>query len=248
MSTAKTALTKPQGTTGRKTFSKIAPAMELPNLIDVQKSSFERFMGEGLAESFAEFSPIENSAHTMEVVFGDHQFGDPAHSIAECCAKDISYQAPLFVDVRFVNKETGEMKEQLVFMGDFPLMTDRGTFIINGSERVVVSQLVRSPGVYFSAEMDNGVLVHKAQFIPARGAWLEFEVDKRGHLAVSIDRKRRQSAMLFLRALGIAESDDVIFRIFRFAIPAERSLEGRLNIAVHLPPHVEKRDLIVDVK
>lgn len=106
MSTAKTALTKPQGTTGRKTFSKIAPAMELPNLIDVQKSSFERFMGEGLAESFAEFSPIENSAHTMEVVFGDHQFGDPAHTIAECCAKDISYQAPLFVDVRFVNKET----------------------------------------------------------------------------------------------------------------------------------------------
>ena len=200
MSTAKTALTKPQGTTGRKTFSKIAPAMELPNLIDVQKSSFERFMGEGLAESFAEFSPIENSAHTMEVVFGDHQFGDPAHTIAECCAKDISYQAPLFVDVRFVNKETGEMKEQLVFMGDFPLMTDRGTFIINGSERVVVSQLVRSPGVYFSAEMDNGVLVHKVQFIPARGAWLEFEVDKRGHLVVSIDRKRRQSAMVFLRA------------------------------------------------
>ena len=214
MSTAKTALTKPQGTTGRKTFSKIAPAMELPNLIDVQKSSFERFMGEGLAESFAEFSPIENSAHTMEVVFGDHQFGDPAHTIAECCAKDISYQAPLFVDVRFVNKETGEMKEQLVFMGDFPLMTDRGTFIINGSERVVVSQLVRSPGVYFSAEMDNGVLVHKAQFIPARGAWLEFEVDKRGHLVVSIDRKRRQSAMVFLRALGIAESDEDFYALF----------------------------------
>ena len=213
MSTAKTALTKPQGTTGRKTFSKIAPAMELPNLIDVQKMSFDRFMGEGLAESFSEFSPIENSAHTMEVVFGDHQFGDPAHSIAECCAKDISYQAPLFVDVRFVNKETGEMKEQLVFMGDFPLMTDRGTFIINGSERVVVSQLVRSPGVYFSAEMDNGVLVHKAQFIPARGAWLEFEVDKRGHLVVSIDRKRRQSAMVFLRALGIAESDDEIYAL-----------------------------------
>ncbi len=225
MSTAKTALTKPQGTTGRKTFSKIAPAMELPNLIDVQKSSFERFMGEGLAESFAEFSPIENSAHTMEVVFGDHQFGDPAHSIAECCAKDISYQAPLFVDVRFVNKETGEMKEQLVFMGDFPLMTDRGTFIINGSERVVVSQLVRSPGVYFSAEMDNGVLVHKAQFIPARGAWLEFEVDKRGHLAVSIDRKRRQSAMLFLRALGIAESDDEIYALLGDSDVVRNTLE-----------------------
>ncbi len=225
MSTAKTALTKPQGTTGRKTFSKIAPAMELPNLIDVQKSSFERFMGEGLAESFAEFSPIENSAHTMEVVFGDHQFGDPAHTIAECCAKDISYQAPLFVDVRFVNKETGEMKEQLVFMGDFPLMTDRGTFIINGSERVVVSQLVRSPGVYSSAEMDNGVLVHKAQFIPARGAWLEFEVDKRGHLVVSIDRKRRQSAMVFLRALGIAETDDEIYALLGDSDVVRNTLE-----------------------
>ena len=225
MSTAKTALTKPQGTTGRKTFSKIAPAMELPNLIDVQKMSFDRFMGEGLAESFSEFSPIENSAHTMEVVFGDHQFGDPAHSIAECCAKDISYQAPLFVDVRFVNKETGEMKEQLVFMGDFPLMTDRGTFIINGSERVVVSQLVRSPGVYFSAEMDNGVLVHKAQFIPARGAWLEFEVDKRGHLVVSIDRKRRQSAMVFLRALGIAESDDEIYALLGDSDVVRNTLE-----------------------
>ena len=225
MSTAKTALTKPQGMTGRKTFSKIAPAMELPNLISVQKESFERFMGEGLAESFAEFSPIENSAHTLHVTFGDHQFGDPAHTIAECRAKDISYQAPLFVDVRFVNKETGEMKEQLVFMGDFPLMTERGTFVINGTERVVVSQLVRSPGVYFASEMDNGVRVHKAQFIPARGAWLEFEVDKRGHLVVSIDRKRRQSATMFLRALGIAETDDEILSLLGDSDVVRNTLE-----------------------
>jgi len=187
--------------------------MELPNLISVQKESFERFMGEGLDESLSEFSPIENSAHTMEVTFGEHQFGDAPASIAECRAKDISYQAPLFVDVRFVNKETGEIKEQLVFMGDFPLMTDRGTFIINGTERVVVSQLVRSPGVYFSHEVDNGVDVHHVQFIPARGAWLEFEVDKHGHLVVSIDRKRRQSATLFLRALGIAETDDELLNL-----------------------------------
>ena len=213
MSTAKTYLTTPQAGTGRMSFSKIQPAMELPNLISVQKESFDRFMGEGLSESFAEFSPIENSAHTMQVIFGDHQFGDPAHTMAECRAKDISYQAPLFVDVRFVNTETGEIKEQLVFMGDFPLMTERGTFIINGTERVVVSQLVRSPGVYFSSEMDNGVLVHHVQFIPARGAWLEFEVDKRGHLVVSIDRKRRQSATVFLRALGIAETDDEIYEL-----------------------------------
>ena len=197
----------------RVSFSKIAPAMELPNLITIQKESFEHFMTDGLAEAFAEASPIENSAGTMEITFGEHQFGDPAHSIAECRAKDISYQAPLLVDVRFVNKETGEIKEQLVFMGDFPLMTDRGTFIINGTERVVVSQLVRSPGVYFAEEMDNGVQIHRAQFIPARGAWLEFEVDKRGQLVVSIDRKRRQSATMFLRALGIAESDDEILTL-----------------------------------
>jgi DNA-directed RNA polymerase subunit beta len=194
-------------------FSKIAASMERPNLIAVQKESFERFMSDGLAESLAEFSPIANSADTMEVTFGDHQFGDAPASIAECRAKDISYQAPLFVDVRFVNKESGEIKEQLVFMGDFPLMTDRGTFIINGTERVVVSQLVRSPGVYFSHEVDNGVDVHHVQFIPARGAWLEFEVDKHGHLVVSIDRKRRQSATVLLRALGIAESDDDLLNL-----------------------------------
>ena len=197
----------------RVSFSKIAPAMELPNLIRIQKESFERFMTDGLAEAFAEASPIENSAGTMEITFGEHQFGDPASTIAECRAKDMSYQAPLLVDVRFVNKETGEIKEQLVFMGDFPLMTERGTFIINGTERVVVSQLVRSPGVYFAAEMDNGVQVHRVQFIPARGAWLEFEVDKRGQLVVSIDRKRRQSATMFLRALGIAESDEEIINL-----------------------------------
>ena len=209
MRTAKSTTTSAQKP-NRVSFSKIPPAMELPNLITIQKESFERFMTEGLAEAFAEASPIENNAGTMGITFGEHQFGDPAHSMAECRAKDISYQAPLLVDVRFVNKETGEIKEQLVFMGDFPLMTERGTFIINGTERVVVSQLVRSPGVYFAAEMDNGVQIHRVQFIPARGAWLEFEVDKRGQLVVSIDRKRRQSATLLLRALGIAESDDEI--------------------------------------
>ena len=199
--------------TGRVSFSKIAPAMELPNLITIQKESFERFMGEGLANAFAESSPIENNAGTMEITFGDHEFGDPAHTVAECRAKDITYQAPLLVEVRFTNKETGEIKEQLVFMGDFPLMTDRGTFIINGTERIVVSQLVRSPGVYFSKELDSNVEVFKVQFIPARGAWLEFEVDKRGKLVVSIDRKRRQNATVMLRALGIAESDDEIVEL-----------------------------------
>ncbi|MEE8680759.1 MAG: DNA-directed RNA polymerase subunit beta [Olsenella sp.] len=212
MHTAKSSAVKFQKR-DRVSFSKIPEVMELPNLISVQKESYNRFMTDGLAESFAEFSPIENNAGTMEVTFGDFQFGDPAHTMAECRAKDITYQAPLLVDVKFVNKLTGEIKEQLVFMGDFPIMTERGTFIINGTERVVVSQLVRSPGVYFSEETDSGVLVHHAQFIPARGAWLEFEVDKRGQLVVSIDRKRRQSATLLLRALGIAESDDEIINL-----------------------------------
>ena len=212
MHTAKSSAVKFQKR-DRVSFSKIPEVMELPNLISVQKESYDRFMTDGLAESFAEFSPIENNAGTMEVTFGDFQFGDPAHTMAECRAKDITYQAPLLVDVKFVNKLTGEIKEQLVFMGDFPIMTERGTFIINGTERVVVSQLVRSPGVYFSEETDSGVVVHHAQFIPARGAWLEFEVDKRGQLVVSIDRKRRQSATLLLRALGIAESDDEIINL-----------------------------------
>ena len=208
----KTAATQPKQRE-RVSFSRIPQTMALPNLISVQKESFERFQTDGLAESFAEFSPITNSAGTMQVTFGEHQFGDAPSTIAECRAKDISYQAPLFVDVCFDNLVTGERKEQLVFMGDFPLMTDRGTFVINGTERVVVSQLVRSPGVYFSSEMDNGVRVYHVQFIPARGAWLEFEVDKHGRLVVSIDRKRRQSATTLLYALGIVESDDDVINL-----------------------------------
>ncbi len=197
----------------RVDFSKIDQPLELPNLIEVQKRSFEWFMTEGLAESFAEFSPIENSAGTMQIVFGEHQFGDAPNTVAECRAKDESYQAPLFVDARYVNKETGEIKEQLVFMGDFPLMTERGTFIINGTERVVVSQLVRSPGVYFSQSEDDGAIVHHVQIIPSRGAWLEFEIDKTGILVMLIDRKRAQKATVLLRALGIAETDDEILNL-----------------------------------
>ena len=143
----------------RINFGSIPEVMELPNLIAVQKESFNRFMTEGLAEAFREISPIENVSKTLEVTFGAHEFGDPKHTVEECKAKDINYQAPLLTEVRFVNKETGEMKEQVVFMGDFPLMTDRGTFIINGSERVVVSQLVRSPGVYYFREIDANKLV-----------------------------------------------------------------------------------------
>ena len=180
----------------RVSFGKIPEAMELPNLISVQRESFERFKDEGLREAFKESSPIQSQNHVLEVTFGEHQFGDPAHTVEECR-----------------EKETGEIKEQLVFMGDFPMMTDQGTFIINGTERIVVSQLVRSPGVYYSSEMDSGKQIYKAQIIPSRGAWLEFEVDKRDQLMVSIDRKRKQSATMFLRALGIAVTNDDIIEL-----------------------------------
>ena len=209
----------------RVSFGKIPEAMELPNLISVQRESFERFKDEGLREAFKESSPIQSQNHVLEVTFGEHQFGDPAHTVEECREKDMTYQAPLLTDVRLTNKETGEIKEQLVFMGDFPMMTDQGTFIINGTERIVVSQLVRSPGVYYSSEMDSGKQIYKAQIIPSRGAWLEFEVDKRDQLMVSIDRKRKQSATMFLRALGIAVTNDDIIELFGNSDVIKRTLE-----------------------
>ncbi len=209
----------------RVSFGKIPEAMELPNLISVQRESFERFKDEGLREAFKESSPIQSQNHVLEVTFGEHQFGDPAHTVEECREKDMTYQAPLLTDVRLTNQETGEIKEQLVFMGDFPMMTDQGTFIINGTERIVVSQLVRSPGVYYSSEMDSGKQIYKAQIIPSRGAWLEFEVDKRDQLMVSIDRKRKQSATMFLRALGIAVTNDDIIELLGNSDVIKRTLE-----------------------
>ncbi len=209
----------------RVSFGKIPEAMELPNLISVQRESFERFKDEGLREAFKESSPIQSQNHVLEVTFGEHQFGDPAHTVEECREKDMTYQAPLLTDVRLTNKETGEIKEQLVFMGDFPMMTEQGTFIINGTERIVVSQLVRSPGVYYSSEMDSGKQIYKAQIIPSRGAWLEFEVDKRDQLMVSIDRKRKQSATMFLRALGIAVTNDDIIELLGNSDVIKRTLE-----------------------
>ena len=196
----------------RLSFAKIPEVMDIPNLISIQTESFKKFMTEGLAETFKEMSPIENTTKTMMVEFGEHEFAEPKHSVEECKELDTSYQAPLFVDVRVIDQTTGEIQESNVFMGDFPLMTPRGTFIINGTERVVVSQLVRSPGVYFSTERDktSDKLIYNAKVIPARGAWLEFETDKRDNLSLRIDRKRKQPATLLLRALGIAESNEEI--------------------------------------
>ena len=209
----------------RVDFGKIPGVMELPNLISVQKESFARFMDEGLRDAFKESSPIQSQNHMLEVTFGNHLFEDPKYTVEECREKDMTYQAPLLTEVRLTNKETGEIKEQLVFMGDFPMMTDQGTFIINGTERIVVSQLVRSPGVYFSTEMDGGKRIYKAQVIPARGAWLEFEVDKRDQLVISIDRKRKQPATMFLRALGIAVTNDELLELLGDSEVVKRSIE-----------------------
>ena len=209
---------KPDSTSryrNRRSFAKIPDVMDVPNLIAIQTESFKQFMEEGLANAFSDISPIESNTKDMCVEFGKYEFGEPKYSVDECKERDVSYQAPLSAEIRFINRETGEIKEQEVFMGDFPLMTPRGTFIINGTERVVVSQLVRSPGVYFSSERDktSDKTIYNAKVIPSRGAWLEFETDKRDILSVRIDRKRKQPATLLLRALGIADTREEIIDI-----------------------------------
>ncbi len=158
----------------------------------------------GLEEIFEEISPIEDFQGTMSLSFRDHRFEPPKYSIEDCKERDITYSAPLFVTAEFMNNTTGEIKSQTVFMGDFPLMTDKGTFVINGTERVVVSQLVRSPGVYFDKSVDktSDKDVFGAKIIPSRGAWLEFEIDKRDQVGVRVDRKRKQSVTVLLKALG----------------------------------------------
>jgi DNA-directed RNA polymerase subunit beta len=188
----------------RVSFSKIPEVLPLPDLIGIQRESFDQLLDAGIREVLAEVSPIEDFTGTFQLVFGKHQFKEIKNSVEECKDKDMTFSAPLFVEAAFINKETGEIKEQEVFMGDFPMMTDKGTFVINGTERVVVSQLVRSPGVYFSKELDktSDKDLYVAKIIPSRGAWLEFEVDKRDTVGVRIDRKRRQNVTVLLKALG----------------------------------------------
>ena len=205
--------------------------MQAPNLLALQTESFDWLVGNerwrermtaankahpgslpetsGLEEIFDEISPIEDFGETMALSFHDHRFEEPKYTAEECQEKDLTYSAPLYVVADFENFSTGEIKSQTVFMGDFPLMTDKGTFIVNGSERVVVSQLVRSPGVYFerTTEKATDKYVYNVKFIPSRGAWLEFEIDKSDRVAVRIDRKRKQDVTVFLLALGMDESE-----------------------------------------
>jgi DNA-directed RNA polymerase subunit beta len=185
--------------------------LELPDLIAVQRQSFLWFIEEGIAEVLADISPIEDFTGTLKLELADHVFDPPKHSEEECRDKDMTYARPLFVTARFMNSTTGEIKEQTVFLGDFPMMTDRGTFIINGTERIVVSQLVRSPGVYFGINPDKTQPekdVVDSKIIPGRGAWLEFEVDKKDIAYVRIDRKRKQPVTVLLKALGFGESPE----------------------------------------
>jgi DNA-directed RNA polymerase subunit beta len=196
----------------RKSFSRLKHVLDLPNLIDIQKASFKWFLEEGLRETIDDISPIEDYTGTLAVEFGDYTFGEPQFSIQECREKDLTYQGPLSMTVRFVNKETGEIREQTVFMGDFPMMTDWGTFIINGTERVIVTQLVRSPGAYLMEPKDATKQVFTANLMPSRGSWLELEIDKKGVVYARIDRKRKLPITTLLRALP-AEDPSTGFKL-----------------------------------
>ncbi|NPV74460.1 MAG: DNA-directed RNA polymerase subunit beta [Pelotomaculum sp.] len=187
----------------RYNFGRLREVLDLPNLIEVQRNSYKWFLEEGLREVFQDISPIQDFTGNLVLEFLDYTLGEPKYTVEECKERDVTYAAPLRVKVRLINKETGEVKEQDVFMGDFPLMTEKGTFIINGAERVIVSQLVRSPGVYFDETIDpSGKKLYTATIIPNRGAWLEFETDVNDHIFVRIDRTRKIPATVLVRALG----------------------------------------------
>ncbi|MFE8698593.1 DNA-directed RNA polymerase subunit beta [Cytobacillus sp. FJAT-53684] len=195
----------------RRSYARISEVLELPNLIEIQTSSYQWFLDEGLREMFHDISPIEDFTGNLSLEFIDYSLGEPKYSVPESKERDVTYSAPLRVKVRLVNKETGEVKDQDVFMGDFPLMTETGTFVINGAERVIVSQLVRSPSVYFSGKLDkNGKKGFTATVIPNRGAWLEYETDAKDVVYVRIDRTRKLPVTVLLRALGFGSDQEII--------------------------------------
>ena len=194
----------------RRNFSKIRNAYELKDLLEIQKKSYQWFIEKGIQEVFQDLFPVEDFSGTFKIEFGDYHFEEPRFSIKESKDRETTYSAPLKVEVRLFNRETGEVKEQEIFMGDMPIMTDSGTFVINGAERVIVSQLVRSPSVYFNHEIDkNGRELITSQIIPTRGTWLEFETDARDILYVRIDRTRKVTLTTLLRAFGLSSDDDI---------------------------------------
>jgi DNA-directed RNA polymerase subunit beta len=228
----------------RHAFSKIPDVLEIPNLIELQKASFDWFKTEGLAEAFASISPIKDFTGNLILEFGEHVLGEPKYSIEECRERDMTYSAPLRVRVRLITAESGEIKgipDQEIFMGDFPLMTDKGTFMINGAERVIVSQLVRSPGVYYSQDVDtNSRPTYNATVIPNRGAWIEFETDNGtkndqtdGTIGVRIDKNRKIYVTTFIRALSRPDagadwaSDEAILKLFADLYPRRRETTAK---------------------
>jgi len=198
------------GNRKRRSYSRINEILDLPDLIEIQKSSYNWFLEEGLREVFQDISPIKDFTQNLVLEFIDYSLGEPKYSVDECKERDANYAVPLKVRIRLVNRETGEVKEQEVFMGDFPLMTNNGTFIINGAERVIVSQLVRSPGVYFNSQVVNGKHLFTATIIPNRGAWLEFEGDANDILWVKVDRTRKIPVTALLRAVGYGAVNEIM--------------------------------------
>ncbi|MDY4697451.1 DNA-directed RNA polymerase subunit beta [Selenomonas montiformis] len=201
----------PVGKRTRYSYARIKEVMEMPHLLDIQRNSYKWFLDEGLQEIFNDISPIKDFSENLVLSFESFSLGEPKYALDECKERDVTYAAPIRVNVRLINRETGEIKEQEVFMGDFPLMTDTGTFIINGAERVIVSQLVRSPGAYYGEEIDpTGKHLYNATVIPNRGAWIELETDTNDVVSVRIDRTRKMPVTYFIRALGFASDEEII--------------------------------------
>lgn len=187
----------------------------MPHLLDLQNKSYEWFLEKGLKDIFKDISPIEDASGNLSLSFEDFKLGEPKYDIRECKERDTTYAAPLRVQIRLVNHETGEIKDQEVFMGDFPLITDTGTFIINGAERVIVSQLVRSPGVYYGREIDPmGIRLYNSTVIPNRGAWIELETDANDIVYARIDRNRKIPVTVLIRALGWSSNADILELFF----------------------------------
>ena len=201
----------------RKSFARLPQVLDLPNLIEVQLDSFRWFQEEGLKELFQEVSPIQDFTGTrLELKFVGYEFREPAHSVDQCRQRDTTYSAPLYVRAQLVIKGTGEIPEAEIFFGDLPIMTEKGTFIINGGERVVVNQLIRSPGIYFSSREDlaSGRELCSAKLIPEHGAWLEFETSSRDIIFAKVNGKRKIPVAVLLRAIGY-DSDDELIQLFQ---------------------------------
>ena len=195
----------------RRSFAKSKNTLELADLLEIQKKSYQDFLDKGIREVFDDLFPVESFTGNISLEFGDYSFDSPRYSIKEAKERMVNYAAPLKVEARVFIHETGEVKEQEIFLGDLPLMTDAGTFIINGAERVIVSQLVRSPSIYFKKEIDkNGRHIISGEVIPNKGTWLEFETDAKNIVYVRIDRTRKVPVTTFLRAIGLSSDEDII--------------------------------------